>query len=67
MSMYIVDGAITTSSSIRQPEPKLPGNMGSDTPLPFWRKLTSSGKGQQIVGPISANKNHLTLPPNNQV
>ena len=25
MSMYIVDGAITTSSSIRQPEPKLPG------------------------------------------
>ena len=40
---------------------------GGDTPLPFWRKLASSGKGQQIVGPISANKNHLTLPPNNQV
>ena len=40
---------------------------GGDTPLPFWRKLASSGKGQQIVGPISANKNHLALPPNNQV
>ena len=43
------------------------GVWGGDTPLPFWRKLASSGKGQQIVGPISANKNHLTLPPNNQV
>ena len=42
------------------------GVWGGDTPLPFWRKL-ASGKGQQIVGPISANKNHLALPPNNQV
>ena len=53
----LVVGCLSVVSS----GPKLSGGggMGGDTP-PISRKLTSSGKQQQIVGPISANKKKLT-------